>query len=218
MDGKRSATAPDAIPRLRNVARVIARVGVACLAAAVLTAFDIEVSSGFDPRPGAPGVGDPLFPGLGNGGYDVSHYTVELDVDVDANRVSGRTRIEAVATQDLSSFNLDLRGLTVTEVTVNGRPASHSRDGSEMTITPSTPIRSGTTFRAAVTYEGQPSNRPFSEDTHPSGWYRYETGIVAFGEPRGCVLLVPGQRASIRQSLIHVHHHGSRSLRSSIER
>ena len=191
VDRDGDATAWATSPCLRNVAGVIARVGLACLAAAVLTSFDVEVSSGFDPRPGAPGVGDPLFPGLGNGGYDVSHYTVELHVDVDANRVSGRTRIEAVATQDLSSFNLDLRGLTVTEVTVNGRPASHSRDGSEMTITPSTPIRSGTTFRAAVTYEGQPSNRPFSEDTHPSGWYRYETGIVAFGEPRGASYWYP---------------------------
>src|SRR3954453_16179539 len=30
------------------------------------------------PTPGAPGGGDPLFPGLGNGGYDVRHYTVDL--------------------------------------------------------------------------------------------------------------------------------------------
>ena len=28
--------------------------------------------------PGASSVGDPLFPGLGNGGYDVQHYTLSL--------------------------------------------------------------------------------------------------------------------------------------------
>lgn len=155
-------------PGLRNVARVIARVGVACLAAAVLTAFDIDVSSGFDPSPGAAGVGDPLFPGLGNGGYDVSHYMVEIDVDVDANRVTGRTLIDAVATQDLSSFNLDLRGLEVTEVSVNGRPAGHARDGFELTITPTTPIRSATTFRTAVTYHGQPSHARCCASTCPA--------------------------------------------------
>ena len=54
--------------------------------------------------PGAAGLDDPLFPGLGNGGYDVSRYTVTLDIDVEANEISGRAQIEADATQDLSSF------------------------------------------------------------------------------------------------------------------
>ena len=51
--------------------------------------------------PSATGLGDPLYPGLGNGGYDVSRYTVTLEIDVDANEISGRTQIEADATQDL---------------------------------------------------------------------------------------------------------------------
>ena len=53
-------------------------------------------------RPGAAGLDDPIFPGLGNGGYDVSRYTVTLNVDVEANEILGRTQIEAYATQDLS--------------------------------------------------------------------------------------------------------------------
>lgn len=170
---------------------MIARVGVACLAAAVVTAFDIEVNSGFDPRPGAAGVGDPLYPGLGNGGYDVSHYTVSLTVDVGANRIAGSAQIEAVATQDLSSFNLDLRGLEVTEISVNGRPAGHARDGFELTITPATPIRSATTFRTAVTYHGQPSHAPVSGSAYPNGWFRYGTGIIAAGEPWGASYWYP---------------------------
>ena len=91
-------------------------------------------------RPGAAGLDDPLYPGLGNGGYDVSRYTVTLNVDVDANEISGRTQIEAEATQDLSSFNLDFRGLTVTQVAVDGRPADHSRAGYELTIEPRAPV------------------------------------------------------------------------------
>ena len=97
-------------------------------------------------RPGATGLDDPLYPGLGNGGYDVSRYTVTLDIDVDANEIAGRTQIEADATQDLSSFNLDFRGLTVTQVAVDGRPADHSRAGDELTIEPGAPIPVGTTF------------------------------------------------------------------------
>ena len=194
MDHAPTTTAPAATPRLRTAARAIAWIGLTCLAATVLTALD-GVSPGLDPRPGAPGAGDPLFTGLGNGGYDVSHYTVELEVDVDANRVSGRTQIEAVATQDLSSFNLDLRGLQVTDVSVNGRSAGHVRDVYELTITPATPIRASSTFRATVEYEGRPWNRrtPLPEPwlTRPEGWFRYETGIVAFGAPRGASYWYP---------------------------
>ena len=99
-------------------------------------------------RPGAAGLNDPLFPGLGNGGYDVSRYTVTLNIDVEANEISGRTQIEADATQDLSSFNLDFRGLMVTQVAVDGRPADHSRAGYELTIEPRAPVPAGTTFNA----------------------------------------------------------------------
>ena len=158
VDRDRDTATPAASPSLRIVGGAIVRIGVACLAAAALTAFDVELGSGFDPRPGAAGVGDPLYPGLGNGGYDVAHYTIELDVDVDANLVAGSARIDAVATQDLSSFNLDLRGLEVREVRVNGRPAGHAREGFELTITPAAPVRAETTFTAAVAYEGRPSH------------------------------------------------------------
>ena len=34
-----------------------------------------------DYSPGAPGAGDPYYPNAGNGGYDVSHYDLELTYD-----------------------------------------------------------------------------------------------------------------------------------------
>ena len=101
-----------------------------------------------DARPGAAGLGDPLFPGLGNGGYDVVRYTVTLDIDVEANTISAHAQIEAEATQDLATFNLDFRGLTVTAVEVDSQPAEHSRSGSEMKIRPAAPIPKGTAFKA----------------------------------------------------------------------
>ena len=136
-------------------------------------------------RPGAAGLDDPLFPGLGNGGYDVSRYTVTLGIDVEANEISGRAQIEADATQDLSSFNPDFRGLTVTQVAVDGRPADHSRAGYELTIKPGAPIPIGTTFNAVVSYEGQPSTSPVPGTSLLTGWIDYETGIIAYGEPWG---------------------------------
>ena len=136
-------------------------------------------------RPGAAGLDHPLFPGLGNGGYDVSRYTVTLNIDVEANDISGRAQIEADATQDLSSFNLDFRGLTVTQVAVDGRPADHSRAGYELTIKPGAPIPIGTTFNAVVSYEGRPSTSPVPGTSLLTGWIDYETGILAYGEPWG---------------------------------
>src|SRR6478752_6013924 len=99
------------------------------------------------PSPGAPGIGDPLFPGLGNGGYDVQHY----DVDVKYGRaftdpVEGNVTILARATQALSRFNLDFAGRSVGGVVVNGAPANWRRDGSELVITPRKAIKDRALF------------------------------------------------------------------------
>ncbi len=86
---------------------------------------------------GAPGVGDPYFPLAGNGGYDVKHYLLDLDYDPATDVLSGTATITAAATKNLSRFNLDLDGLTVRSIKVDGRSAHWSRDGGELTVTPS---------------------------------------------------------------------------------
>lgn len=81
-------------------------------------------------KPGAPGLGDSLYPGFGNGGYDVRHYGLDLTVaDVGTGTLSGVTTIEAQATEDLSSFNLDFVGFTVEDIAVNEQPAAFGRNG-----------------------------------------------------------------------------------------
>ena len=64
-------------------------------------------------QPGAPGLGDPFFPLAGNGGYDVGHYALDLEYDRASNQLDGRAIIFARAGQNLSSFNLDLRGYEI---------------------------------------------------------------------------------------------------------
>ena len=70
------------------------------------------------PRPGAAGVGDPYFPLDGNGGYDVDDYDLAIRYDPATDVLQGTAKIRARATQALSSFNLDLVGLTVLSVEV----------------------------------------------------------------------------------------------------
>src|SRR5690606_32573565 len=78
---------------------------------------------------GAPGIGDPAFPNDGNGGYDVRHYRLRLSYDPATKRLAGSATIRASALQDLTAFNLDLRGLTVHRVTVDGTVAAFDRQG-----------------------------------------------------------------------------------------
>jgi aminopeptidase N len=104
------------------------------------------------PRPGAPGIGDTLFPTLGNGGYDVRHYAFRLRYETadPAQPLDGTVQILARATQSLSRFNLDFSGDSIGGVRVNGRTAEFVRDGEELVITPAHPLRRGQLFLVTV--------------------------------------------------------------------
>ena len=90
---------------------------------------------------GAPGLGDPYFPKAGNGGYDVRHYDLDLAYDPTGHRLSGTARVTARATEALSAFHLDLKGMTVEKVTVEGSAATFDRDGQELVREPPRPGR-----------------------------------------------------------------------------
>ena len=105
---------------------------------------------------GAPGIGDPYFPLAGNGGYDVGHYTLDVAYDPETDHLDGVATIDATATQNLSSFNLDLHGLNVHSITVDWWNATWSRDGDELTVTPKRGLKNGHPFTVVVRYEGVP--------------------------------------------------------------
>ena len=113
------------------------RLLLVCVLAALLGAP--AASAAF--TPGASGLGDPYYPNAGNGGYDVAHYALTLDWTPASNELRGTAVITATATQDLSRFNVDLRGFSMPRLLVNGRAAAFARDGQELVITPSAGIR-----------------------------------------------------------------------------
>src|SRR6187200_1333737 len=102
---------------------------VAAAVGAVLVALACASVARAAFTPGSAGLGDPFFPLAGNGGYDVSHYSLTLDYTPSTNQLVGTDVITATATQDLSRFDLDLRGFAITQLLVNGKDASYSRDG-----------------------------------------------------------------------------------------
>ncbi len=142
---------------------------------------------------GADGLGDPLYPQLGNGGYDVQHYTIDLTVDMASSAITGTTTIAALPTEPLTRFNLDLVGLTVDRVSVNDESATFTRTDHELVITPATTLATDQPFTAAITYGGIPE--PVSDPGVPFeavGWLDYdEDGIYVLSEPSGAMSWYP---------------------------
>src|SRR3954467_3676320 len=145
------------------------------LAAALLVLAVSAAPAAAQFTPGAGGGGDPFFPSAGNGGYDVKTYDVKLNSQPQNEQLDGDVTIVARATQDLSSFNLDLRGFTVSSVTVNGTAAKFARKGQELTITPSGGLRRNRDFTVRVVYGGHVNNVR-DPDHARDGWIPTEDG------------------------------------------
>ena len=133
-------------------------------------------------RAGAVDVGDPYVPGAGNGGYDVDHYGLAIRYDPADDRLTGQATVTATASQDLSRFDLDLAGLTVDRVRVDGDPARHRRDGRELVITPAHDLPAGRRFTVEVAYGGVPRQLP-SGELGGGGFLATPDGAIALGQP-----------------------------------
>ncbi|WP_343245615.1 M1 family metallopeptidase [Streptomyces sp. SID4985] len=141
---------------------------------------------------GTAGVGDRLFPTLGNGGYDVTHYGLTLDYVPETNHLKGTAVITARATQDLSRFDLDLSGLRVRTVTVRGAGAHFTRAGDELRVTPAKTVRAQEVFRTVVTYDGTPHTLKYGSGSAREGWLETDDGSTALGQPSGSMTWFPG--------------------------
>ena len=167
---------------------------------------------------GADGVGDPYFPFSGNGGYDVQHYHLDIDYTPPAptpapltGQLQGVATIDLVATQDLDRFNLDLRGMTVSALTVNGKPAvgieppapGAEVDGAafwqvqddaerrwELTVQPRPKLKKGQSAQVAVTYGGE-TTQPTDIEGALYGWVTTRDGAMVVSEPEGSMTWYP---------------------------
>ncbi|WP_409467529.1 M1 family metallopeptidase [Streptomyces sp. HC307] len=149
-------------------------------------------SSGPAPSPGAPGIGDPLLPLDGNGGYTVRRYTIAFDWRAPRTPFDARTTISATATQALSRFNLDFAGNTLHTVTVNGAPATAVRDGDELVVTPAKPILDGSAFTVQVAYTADPTQQRHRSDAIQAyGWVPTPDGTVLCPQPNGAKMIFP---------------------------
>lgn len=167
---------------------------------------------------GAEGAGDDYFPFAGNGGYDVRHYDLDITYTPPAaspaplvGQLDGIATIDLVATQDLDRFNLDLRGMEVESLTVNGKPAAsvappaagaevegaaywRVQDDAarkwELTIQPRPKVKAGQSVRLVVEYGGA-TTRPRDIENALYGWVTTRDGAMVVSEPEGSMTWYP---------------------------
>jgi aminopeptidase N len=152
------------------------------MAAAVAAVLFASTASAA-PGAGAPGTGDDYYPLDGNGGFDAQHYDIRISYNPSVDLVSGTTTINAVATQDLTQFDLDFL-LQTKSVRVNNAPAQfRSTPDGELIVTPNRVLPKGSNLTIVVTYNDVPSNPDYKRYGF-NDWIRTPDGALATNEPQ----------------------------------
>ena len=179
----------------------------ALVAVAVVTGLATGASTAVaaPPTPGSDGAGDPYYPTDGNGGYHATDYQVAISYDPVSHQLTGDTAVSARATQHLSRFDLDLFGLTVDSVAVDGQPAQFARSGEhELVITPRHPIPDRHGFRVRVRYHGVPQAIQ-DPALGANGWQISSSGgAFAAGEPRSASTWYPVNDTPLDKASFHL--------------
>ena len=136
------------------------------------------------------GIGDSLFPALGNPGIDVQHYTVVLDYDPQRRELSVSEHLDIVMTADRDTFSLDSDGPVVSAVTIDGAAAKFTAARPELLITPSSHLTTGQKIGADITYTVSPHSVP-SAAGERVGWFPTPGGSFVLNEPEGAHTWLP---------------------------
>ena len=137
------------------------------------------------PDPNRAGLGDSYYPALGNSGYDVLAYTIDLTTDMQGNDLAATVTMDAQATDTLDSFNLDFQGFTIESLLLDGEPVDYERDGTELVIRPAAPLAGGAAFTVTTTYAGTADAVTSSAIPVTLGWQNFGGGVLVASEPSG---------------------------------
>jgi aminopeptidase N len=134
---------------------------------------------------------DPYLPDVGNFGYRVSRYELELEYKVAINRLSGVATITAVTLASLRTFTLDLSdALAVTKVSVNGkRPAQFRSSAHKLHIALPEALPAGAAMTITVRFGGTP--RPIRSYWGEVGFEELTEGVLVAGQPNGAASWFP---------------------------
>jgi aminopeptidase len=126
---------------------------------------------------------DAYTPGHGDPAYDVVAYDVDLDYRVASNNLDARARLDVVVLQAVDRITLDLSGLRVRKVLVDGRPAPFTTRGNRLRIRLDMPASAGARIQVDVRYTGNP--RPLRSPWGEIGWEELTDGVIVAAQPSG---------------------------------
>jgi aminopeptidase N len=136
-------------------------------------------------------LGDPYYPELGNSGYDVLHYDLDLQVDLESGEIQGHAKLQMRLLRDLTYFNLDFQGLDIHEIIVRNQIASYERQANELIISFDEPIQHGQVIETSIRYSGIPQAIIPKAVPIQIGWNHYEHGVYVVSEPSGASTWYP---------------------------
>ena len=126
---------------------------------------------------------DPYVPGHGSRRYAVGCYRLDLDYKVTTNHLTARAVLEIEALEDLDHLALDLYGLSVSRVRVDGRQARYAHRERKLRITLPSKAKRGGRLKVEVQYAGKP--RPIPSVFGPVGWEELTDGVLVAAQPCG---------------------------------
>ncbi|MFE9816524.1 M1 family metallopeptidase [Streptomyces sp. NPDC005773] len=144
------------------------------LRAALLATASATLVAATLPAPVPLGIGDPLFPHLGNPGYDVLAYDIGLGYrGRNTDPLDAVTTIDARTTEPLDRINLDFTRGTVRSVDVNGLRADFASEDEDLIIEVPGHLPAGVPLRITVRHTSDPSGERDS-----GGWVRTADGLA----------------------------------------
>ena len=140
------------------------------------------------------GLGDERLPNVGNYGYDVQHYDIDMDIFPRSGEIRCTVDIKITPTIDkLQHIYLDfLDNYMITQVTSNGVPAKFYVFPSKILIYLPEDLVKGKEFSIRISYNGKPSE--FKSKEMPSttlGFKFEENNAWMFSEPDGAHAWLP---------------------------
>ena len=132
------------------------------------------------------GIGDLFYPTLGNPGYYVQHYNIDLISNFPAKSISATVTLQVKAEQSLNSLNLDFQGFSIQEIKVSSTVVSdYTRNASKLLIKLPQTMQPDQIFPVTISYSGEPQSLKSTAIPIPVGWLQYNGGTFVLSEPSG---------------------------------
>lgn len=125
---------------------------------------------------------DPYLPGHGDTRHRVRHYDLTLDYKVATNRLDETAVLDVEMATAASSIELDLFGLNVDRLLLDGRKTKYVHKGSRLHVQVGD-RKAGERFRLTIGVSGKP--RPMPGVHGEAGWEELTDGAMVGSQPQG---------------------------------